>query len=161
MGRETLCRTAHHSNEVVLQLLNRLICQVAPLIIYRENLVGRACLFYFQSVRRVYLIVQYLVSRYYALRFHPFEGAAPGQDHLPLCLVFHGFNPGGAAIIVMQDHLVSISLARPVRELPCLVCVHGPLGFINIDEDIAFFSNGGDSLPGCGALTLVESTPWR
>ena len=72
MGRENLCRPAHHFNEVVLPRLNRLIYQVAPVIIYRDKLVGHACLFYLQSVRRGYLIVNYLVSKYYALRFHPF-----------------------------------------------------------------------------------------
>ena len=32
-----------------------------------DKLVGHACLFYFQSIRRRYFIVYYLVSRYYAL----------------------------------------------------------------------------------------------
>ena len=59
----------------------------------------------------------------------------------------------------MQDHLVPVSPARPVRELSRLVCVHGPLGFIQIDEDIAFFYLGGDSVRGFGALALVERNP--
>ena len=73
---------------------------------------------------------------------------------------FHGFNPVGVAINFVQDHLVSIYLDQPVRELPRLVCVHDTLGFIKIDEDIAFFSAGGNSLTGCGALTFVERTPY-
>ena len=79
-------------------------------------------------------------------------GAAPVQDHLLLCLFFHGFNPGGFAINFIQDHLVFVSTALPVRGLPRLVRVHDPLGFIHIDEDISFFSAGGGSVPGCGAL---------
>ena len=59
----------------------------------------------------------------------------------------------------MQDHLVSVSLAQPVRGISRLVCVHSPLGFIHIEEEITFFSAGGDLIPGCGALALVERTP--
>ena len=36
----------------------------------------------------------------------------------------------------MQDHLVSVSLDQPVRDLTPLVRVHLPLGIIHIDEDI-------------------------
>ena len=90
VGRETICCPTHHSNEVVLPRLNCLLCQVAPVIIWRYKLVGRACIFYFQSVRCGHFIVDYLVSNYYGLRFHMFQGAAPGQDHLPLCLFFMG-----------------------------------------------------------------------
>ena len=61
----------------------------------------------------------------------------------------------------MEGHLIYVSLDQPVRELPRLVCLHGPLGFIHIDEDVAFFSAGGNEVPGCGALELVERTPWR
>ena len=100
------------------------------------------------------------MSRYYALRFHMFQGAALVQDYLPLCLDFNGFNPGGVAINFMQDNLVSVYPDRPVRELYHLVCVHGLLGFIHIDEDIPFFSAGGDLVPGCGALALAERTTW-
>ena len=88
-------------------------------------------------------------------------GAAPVQDHLLLCLFFHGFNPGGFSINFMQDNLVYVTPDRPVRELYRLFCVHGLLGFIHIDEDITFLSAGSDSVPGCGALALVERTPWR
>ena len=38
----------------------------------------------------------------------------------------------------MQYHLVLVSSARPVGEIPRLVCAHGHLGFIHIYEDIAF-----------------------
>ena len=61
----------------------------------------------------------------------------------------------------MQDHLVSIYLDQPVRELPRLVCVHDTLGFIKIDEDIAFFSAGDGLVPGCKAMALVERKLWR
>ena len=60
----------------------------------------------------------------------------------PSVLFFYGGNTSGVAINLMQDHLLSVSLARPVREISGLVCVHGPLGFIHIDEDIMFFSAG-------------------
>ena len=131
------------------------------MIIWRDKLVGHACIFYFQSIRRGYFIVEYLASRYYALRFHLFQGAALGQDHPPLCLVFDGFNQGGVAINFMQDNLVSVSPDRTVRELSRLVCVHGLLGFIHIDEESTFFSAWGDSVPGYGALAFVKRTPWR
>ena len=52
---------------------------------------------------------------------------------------FHGINPGVVAINFIPDHLVPVSPARPVREIPRLVYVHGPLGFIQMDEDIVFF----------------------
>ena len=72
VGRESRCRPAPHSNEVVPSRLNLFLCQVVPETIWREKLVGHDRLFYLQSVRRGYLIVNYLVSKYYALRFHPF-----------------------------------------------------------------------------------------
>ena len=46
----------------------------------------------------------------------------------------------------MQDHLLPVYLAQPVRELSRLVCVHFPLGFIHIDEDIEFFLCWGKKL---------------
>ena len=61
----------------------------------------------------------------------------------------------------MQDNLVHGSPAQTVREPSCLVCVPCPLGFIHIDEYIAFFSPGGNLVTVCGALALVERTPWR
>ena len=59
----------------------------------------------------------------------------------------------------MRDNLVFVSLALPVGELPRLVSVNGPLGFIHIDEYIAFLSYGGGLVPGW--RDLVEHTPWR
>ena len=61
----------------------------------------------------------------------------------------------------MQDHLVFISLDLPIGELPHLVRVHGPLGFIHIDEDILFFFTGGDLVTGYGAFSLVKRTSWH
>ena len=61
----------------------------------------------------------------------------------------------------MQDHLVFFYPDLPVGGIPCLVRVHGTLGFIHIDEDIVFFLCWGGSVPGCGALDLIKRTPWR
>ena len=39
----------------------------------------------------------------------------------------------------MQDHFVAVPSARLVGEIPSLVFVHGPLWFMHIGEEIAFF----------------------
>ena len=62
---------------------------------------------------------------------------APVQDHPPLRLLFRWFNPGVVAINSVQDHLVFVSKARPVRGFPRLFHVNYLLGVIHSDEDIS------------------------
>ena len=93
-----------------------------------ESHVGCPDLFF---VRCQDFVVGYLVLCYYALVPHSVECLMPVQDHFPLRLVFHWFNPGGVYIYFVQYHFISITPDRSVKELPCLDCVYFLLRIVN------------------------------
>ena len=129
---ESRRRPNHYANEVILPCLNCLLCQVVKMIIWRHELeihVGWPDLL---SVRRQYFVVDYLVLFKYALVPHSVQFPAPGQDHFPLRLFFHWFNPGGFSIYFVQDYLIFIPPDWSVRELPCLVRVYCLLGIVHV-----------------------------
>ena len=54
-------RISHDANEVIFPYMNILICQVAMVIIWRNDLKGRVSGLDFRSLRRWYFVVDYLV----------------------------------------------------------------------------------------------------
>ena len=60
----------------------------------------------------------------------------------PLCLVFNLFNPGVVSINFVQYHLMFFATARPVWELPCLVCIYFLVGLVHGYEKSRFFASG-------------------
>ena len=89
------------------------------------------------SVRLLYFGVEYLVLCYNTLVLHYLRCPAPDQYHLPLCIVFNWFNPGGVALNFVQDSLIFVAEDRPVWGNSCLVCVHSILEFVQFYENIA------------------------
>ena len=86
---ERCCSAAQNANEVIFPGLDGFFGKVAAVIIWWYELKSHIGEFDFVVIKSQDFVVEDLVLRLDVFVFHPCEGAATCQNHLPLCLVLH------------------------------------------------------------------------
>ena len=108
---ERCCGAAQDANEVIFPDLDGFFGKVAAVIIWWHELKSNVGGFDFVAIKSRDFVVEDLVLWLDALVFHPCEGAAMCQNHLPLCFVFHWLHPSGVAVDVVEEHLILVAAA--------------------------------------------------
>ena len=93
MEREGFSGAIEDTKEVVFPGLDRLLRQVAAVVVKWDELESHVCVTNFGGVGGREFVVEHLVFRNNGLQFHAGKGTDPDEDHLFFGLVFHGFHP--------------------------------------------------------------------
>ena len=120
---------------MVLPGLDGSLRQVAAMVVWGDELESHVGVTNFCSVGRRDFVIQNLVFWDDALKFHSGECPTTGQDHFSFSPVFHGFDPCGITIDVVNEHLVLIAATGAEREFTGLIGKHGLTWVVYRDED--------------------------
>ena len=118
---ESMGSAAEDRNKMVLPKLDRLLGDVAAVVVGRYKLVRHTgvCDGFFVLGRR--FVVKNLVFGAQAGGSHSGEAAAAGSNHGILRFAREGFNPGCVGVDLVHGHLVFVPAAGSLRERPGLV----------------------------------------
>jgi hypothetical protein len=116
--------SAEHADHVVLERLDGLLGQIAPMVIGGDEFVCHLGEFDFGFVCKQCLVVKYLVSWDNAALGHSRKCTTAGKNEFALAVILEGLAPGGVGVHVVEDHDVVVAKAGDKGETACLVHVH-------------------------------------
>jgi hypothetical protein len=128
--------SAEHADHVVLERLDGLLGQIAPMVIRGDKFVCHLGEFDFGLVCARCLVVKYLVLWDDATLVHSRKCKTAGKNESALTVILEGLIPGGVGVHVVEDHDVAVAKAGYKGEMACLIRVHCVFQIDDPDEDI-------------------------
>jgi hypothetical protein len=122
---------------VVLECLDDLLGQIAPMVIRGVDFVCHLGEIDFGFVCKRCLVVEYLVSWDDATSGHLHKNTTAGKNEFALDVIFEGLAPGRVGVQhVVEDHDVAVAEAGDKGEMARLVRVHCVFQINDPDEDV-------------------------
>ncbi len=128
--------SAEHADHVVLEHLDGLLGQIAPMVIVGDEFVCHLGEFNFGFECKQCLVVEYLVSWNDAALGHLRKCMTVGENEFALAVILEGLAPGGAGVHVVEDHDVTVAKAGDKGETAHLVRVHCVFQINDPDEGV-------------------------
>ncbi len=128
--------SAEHADHVVLERLDGLLGQIAPMVIGGDEFVCHLGEFDFGFVCKQCLVVEYFVSLNDAVLGHSRECTTAGKNEFALAVILEGLAPGGVGVHMVEDHDVVVAEAGDEGETAHLVRVHCVFQINDPAEDV-------------------------
>ncbi len=128
--------SAEHTDHVVLERLDGLLGQIAPMVIGGERFMCHLGEFDFGLVCKRCLVVEYLVLWDDAVLGHSCKCTTVGENEFALAVILEGLAPGGVGVHVVEDHDVAVAKAGDKGKMARLVHVHCVFQINDPAEDV-------------------------